>query len=86
VNHPVKNLRTGAIEITSQNHGFCIDEKSLAGTGAIMSHVNLYDHTCEGLEDRDRKVFSVQYHPEAAPGPHDSAYLFQRFVDLMEKR
>jgi len=84
VNHPVKNLDTGAIEITSQNHGFCIDDASLRECGVRMTHVNLNDHTCEGLEDRERRIFSVQYHPEAAPGPHDSAYLFNKFVTMME--
>ncbi|MBN2035281.1 MAG: glutamine-hydrolyzing carbamoyl-phosphate synthase small subunit [Chitinispirillaceae bacterium] len=84
-NHPVRNEKTGAIEITSQNHGFCVDIESLNKTGVAMTHVNLNDATCEGLEDQSRKLFCVQYHPEASPGPHDSGYLFERFVTMMEK-
>jgi carbamoyl-phosphate synthase small subunit len=84
-NHPVKNLATGSIEITSQNHGFCIEEASLEKIHVRMTHVNLNDHTCEGIEDKANRVFSVQYHPEAAPGPHDSAYLFEQFIAMMEK-
>jgi carbamoyl-phosphate synthase small subunit len=84
-NHPVKNLETGGIQITSQNHGFCVDLESLRQTGVKMSHVNLNDNTCEGLSDFDRKVFCVQYHPEASPGPHDSGYLFEQFIAMMEK-
>jgi carbamoyl-phosphate synthase small subunit len=84
VNQPVKNLNTGRIEITSQNHGFHV----LAGTlpaGPEQSHTNLNDNTSEGLDCPDLNAFSVQYHPEAAPGPHDAAYLFDRFVDLMTR-
>lgn len=83
-NHPVRNLTTSTIEITSQNHNYCIDVESMKGTGATMTHLNLNDTTCEGLLDRERKVFSVQYHPEASPGPHDSGYLFEEFIRLME--
>jgi len=83
-NHPVRNEKTKIIEITSQNHGFCVDSGSLKKTGAQMTHLNLNDNTCEGLEDREKKLFCVQYHPEASPGPHDSGYLFEQFVAMME--
>jgi carbamoyl-phosphate synthase small subunit len=85
-NHPVKDLETGRIAITSQNHGFNVDMKSLPGEGTRTTHVNLYDGTEEGLENRDLRLFSVQYHPEASPGPHDSGYLFSRFAALMDGR
>ncbi|MFM8771997.1 MAG: glutamine-hydrolyzing carbamoyl-phosphate synthase small subunit [Candidatus Kapaibacterium sp.] len=81
-NHPVKNLRTGAIEITSQNHGFAVDPDSLPQR-AEMTHVNLNDHTCAGIALKDVPAFAVQYHPEASPGPHDSDYLFEQFVSMM---
>lgn len=84
-NHPVKNLETGAIAITSQNHGFCVDIESLKARGVAMTHVNLNDHTCEGLSDKSNRMFCVQYHPEASPGPHDSGYLFKQFITMMEK-
>ena len=85
-NHPVKDVRTGKVEITSQNHSYAVDENSLSGTGLAVSHINLLDGTVEGLcSDRDR-VFSVQYHPESAPGPQDSSYLFRQFAELMKKR
>ncbi len=83
-NHPVRDVRTGKIEITSQNHSYAVDEKSLAGTGLSVSHVNVLDHTVEGLSSVERMVFSVQYHPESAPGPQDSSYLFRQFTELME--
>jgi carbamoyl-phosphate synthase small subunit len=83
-NHPVKNLKNGSIQITSQNHGFCVDMDSLAKTGVKMTHINLNDTTCEGLADLDRKFFSVQYHPEASPGPHESRYLFEHFIGMMK--
>ncbi|MBW2621501.1 MAG: glutamine-hydrolyzing carbamoyl-phosphate synthase small subunit, partial [Deltaproteobacteria bacterium] len=83
-NQPVKDLITGKIEITSQNHGFCVDLESLEGKGVKLTHINLNDNTLEGLEDRDRRFFSVQYHPEACPGPHDAAYLFDRFMEWMK--
>jgi carbamoyl-phosphate synthase small subunit len=84
-NHPVKDLATGRVEITSQNHGFAVDPDSGATAGFEVTHVNLNDGTCEGLRHRSLPVFSVQYHPEAAPGPHDSHYLFRRFVELLEQ-
>jgi carbamoyl-phosphate synthase small subunit len=82
-NHPVKNLDTGAIEITSQNHGFCADLESFKGLDVEMTHLNLNDNTCEGIRSKKLKAFSVQYHPEASPGPHDSQYLFAQFTDWM---
>jgi carbamoyl-phosphate synthase small subunit len=84
-NHPVKNLDTGQIEITSQNHGFCVDIDSLADKNVELTHVNLNDNTLEGLRCKKLKAFAVQYHPEASPGPHDSQYLFKQFTDWMDK-
>lgn len=81
-NHPVKNLATGKVEITAQNHGFAVDARSLPA-GVECTHINLYDDTVEGIAVTDRPVFSVQYHPEASPGPHDADYLFGRFIELM---
>ena len=83
-NHPVKDLRTGRVEITSQNHGFVVDPESLPA-GVEPTHVSLFDNTNEGLRVVGKPVFSVQYHPEASPGPQDSHYLFKRFVALMDE-
>jgi len=82
-NHPVKNLLTGRIEITAQNHGFAVDMDSLDPEAVEMTHINLNDHTNEGMRHKRLPIFSVQYHPEASPGPHDSSYLFHQFVELM---
>jgi carbamoyl-phosphate synthase small subunit len=82
-NHPVRDLVTGRIEITAQNHNYAVDPASVAGGGWEPTHLNLNDNTCEGLRHRELRVFCVQYHPEAAPGPHDASYLFARFTDLM---
>lgn len=84
-NHPVKNMDTGKVEITSQNHGFCADLESLKGLGVEMTHLNLNDNTSEGIRSKKLRAFSVQYHPEASPGPHDSRYLFAQFIDWMKK-
>jgi carbamoyl-phosphate synthase small subunit len=82
----VRSIATGAVEITSQNHGFCADMESLGRVGIKMTHQNLNDLTCEGIADMEREVFSVQYHPEASPGPHDSGYLFDTFIAMMQRR
>ncbi len=84
LNQPVKDLKTGRVEITSQNHGFVVDVESLSGI-AVSTHLHLNDGTSEGLEAPDFNAFSVQYHPEAAAGPHDALYLFERFAALMQK-
>lgn len=83
-NHPVRNLMTNKIEITSQNHSYAVDADSLRQTDLELTHVNLLDHTVEGIKCGRDKVFSVQYHPESAPGPQDSAYLFDEFIRLMK--
>ncbi len=84
VNHPVRNERTGKVEITSQNHGFAVDPDSLNASDIELTHVNLNDQTLEGFRSKKDPLFCVQYHPEAAPGPHDSRYLFDEFVELMK--
>jgi carbamoyl-phosphate synthase small subunit len=84
-NQPVMDLKTRKVEITSQNHGFAVDPKSFKERGVQLTHINLNDRTSEGLEYAKGRLFSVQYHPEASPGPHDAHYLFQRFNDLMRK-
>ena len=85
-NHPVKNLETKQIEITAQNHGFCVDIDSLKDKGVELTHINLNDNTLEGFRCKRLSAFCVQYHPEASPGPHDSQYLFRTFTDLMSQR
>ncbi|HHY98620.1 MAG TPA: glutamine-hydrolyzing carbamoyl-phosphate synthase small subunit [Firmicutes bacterium] len=83
-NQPVKDLKTGRVEITAQNHGFCVEIPDGGGPGDLeVTHINLNDGTLEGMESRELRFFSVQYHPEASPGPHDSRYLFERFASLM---
>ena len=84
-NQPVMDLTTRKVEITTQNHGFAVDADSLKGAAEI-THLNLNDHTVEGLAHRELPIFSVQYHPESSPGPHDASYLFRRFVEMMEKQ
>jgi carbamoyl-phosphate synthase small subunit len=84
-NHPVKNLLTSQVEITAQNHGFCVDPDSLPSSDVEITHVNLNDHTNEGMRHKNLPLFSVQYHPEASPGPHDSHYLFTQFTDMMKE-
>jgi len=82
-NQPVKDLSTGKVEITSQNHGFCVDMDSLDSKMVALTHVNLNDDSCEGMRHTAYPAFSVQYHPEHAPGPHDAMYLFDRFIDMI---
>ncbi|MBK7887011.1 MAG: glutamine-hydrolyzing carbamoyl-phosphate synthase small subunit [Bacteroidetes bacterium] len=86
INHPVKNLVKGSSEITSQNHGFAVLQEDIENAEDLeITHVNLNDHTIEGIRVKSKPAFSVQYHPEAAPGPHDSAYLFDEFVSMIKK-
>ena len=84
-NQPVKNLITGKVDLTSQNHGYAVDIHSLKDTELELTHISVNDGTCEGIRHRKYPVFSVQYHPEASPGPHDSNYLFDEFLENMEK-
>jgi carbamoyl-phosphate synthase small subunit len=86
LNHPVKNLLTGKCEITTQNHGFGVDPSSVRNNKSVeVTHINLNDDSIEGIRLKNRPVFSVQYHPEATPGPHDSRYLFDDFINLIKK-
>lgn len=85
INQPILNRETGKVEITSQNHGFAVDADSLQAAGGEVTHIHLNDNTVAGFKMRDLPIFSVQYHPEASPGPHEAAYLFDRFVDLMRQ-
>jgi carbamoyl-phosphate synthase small subunit len=85
-NQPVKNLLTGRIEITSQNHGFAVDTDSLKGEDIEITHINLNDNTLEGFRHKKYPIFTAQYHPEASPGPHDAKYLFDEFKAMMKKR
>jgi carbamoyl-phosphate synthase small subunit len=84
-NQPVKDLTTGKVEITAQNHGYCVNPDSLQSARVRMTHLNLNDNTLEGMEHLEVPAFSVQYHPEASPGPHDASYLFERFRKLMAR-
>ena len=84
-NHPVRNVETNKIEITSQNHSYAVDTESLKETRLIPTHINILDNTIEGVECKEDHVFSVQYHPESAPGPQDSAYLFDKFIEIMQE-
>lgn len=84
-NHPVRNLATNKIEITSQDHSYAVDAESLKGTDLTVTHVNLLDNTIEGVKCEKDRIFSVQYHPESAPGPQDSGYLFDQFIKMMEE-
>ena len=83
-NHPVKNLLTDKLEITSQNHSYAVDAESIAGTGLEITHINLLDRTVEGVRCGRDRIFSVQYHPESSPGPQDSGYLFDEFIAMMK--
>jgi carbamoyl-phosphate synthase small subunit len=83
-NHPVKNLQTGKVEITSQNHGFVV-QSDIVPNDVEVTHISLFDGTIEGIKHRTKPAFSVQYHPESSPGPHDSLYLFDEFMQLMAK-
>ncbi len=83
-NHPVKCMESGKVEITSQNHSYAVEMESLKKTKLTMTHFNILDNTAEGVECKEDKIFSVQYHPESAPGPQDSAYLFDKFIKMME--
>ena len=86
INHPVKNMLTGKGEITSQNHGFAINkEETEANENIEITHVHLNDHTVAGIRLKNKNTFSVQYHPEASPGPHDSEYLFDQFIESIKK-
>ncbi len=82
-NQPVKDLKSGCVHITAQNHGFAVDMDSITDKNVMMTHVNLNDNTCEGMQHKKLPIFSVQYHPEAAPGPHDAVHHFDKFIEMM---
>ena len=84
-NHPVKDVRTGEVKITSQNHNYAASHESIKACGAEVTHVNLYDGTVEGIVHKELNLFGIQYHPEACPGPNDSRYLFNNFLEAIEK-
>ncbi|MCK5153309.1 MAG: gamma-glutamyl-gamma-aminobutyrate hydrolase family protein, partial [Spirochaetales bacterium] len=84
-NQPVKDLKTSKIDISVQNHGFCVDIDSLNKDDIEITHINLNDQTLEGIRHKKLPIFSVQFHPESCPGPHDSQYLFKRFIDMIEE-
>ena len=84
-NHPVKDFEGNHIAVTSQNHGFCVDIKSLNPDEVEVIHVNLNDQSVEGIRHKELSAFSIQYHPESAPGPHDAKYLFNQFIDMIDK-
>ena len=83
-NHPVMNLSTGKVDLTSQNHGYAIEEESIKNTKLEITHIALNDRSIEGLKHKEYPAFSVQYHPEASPGPHDSNYLFDEFIEMIQ--
>jgi carbamoyl-phosphate synthase small subunit len=83
-NQPVQEVATGKVSITSQNHGFCVDSETLNPRAIELTNINLNDRTLEGMQHKKHPVFSIQYHPESSPGPHDARYFFERFVKLME--
>ena len=84
-NHPVRNLENGKLEITSQNHSYAVENDSIKGTGLEITHINILANTIEGVSNKSDRVFSVQYHPESAPGPQDSSYLFDKFISMMNE-
>ena len=84
-NQPVIDLRSRAVAITAQNHGFAVDVDSIPDKKVELTHINLNDRTCEGMEHKTLPIFSVQYHPEAAPGPHDATHHFDKFIEMMKK-